>query len=99
VERKGVGVRIDPVFPDPDGVPELMELAQTYADPEKGPLVDDRKKCEQWNCGQGFLCVIENMKHADQLIALAASMGYEAAQVGEVTDTKSIEWRGHTWTY
>jgi hypothetical protein len=54
---------------------------------------------EQWNGGDGFLSVTESITHADEFIALAQSMGYEAAIAGEITNQRVIEWRGEKWTY
>lgn len=99
VERAGVGAHILPVFPDPEGIPELMDLAQRYPHPNKGVLVDDRSACEQWNRGIGFLCVTETQEHADQLIQLAKLNGYEATTAGQIIPQRKIEWRGHEWTY
>lgn len=99
VEGRGVGVHVDAVFPNPAGIDALINLAQEFPHPTKGPLVDERSACEQWNGGVGFLCVAQHRNDADDLVALAASMGYEAAIAGETIDRPAIEWRGHTWTY
>lgn len=98
-EAAGVGVHVEPVFPDPDGVPALIDLAQRYPDPKEGILVDDRTAYEQWNRGIGFLCVVEHQQRADELAALASSLGYEAKAAGEIIPERQIEWRGHTWRY
>lgn len=99
VEGKELGIHLEAVFPDPEGISELMALATKGAKHEERPLIDERSACEQWNRGIGFLCVTENMEHAKQLLELAARMGYEAAVAGEITTTRSIEWRGQQWTY
>lgn len=99
VERQGVGVHLDPVFPDPEGVEDLMKLAEQYPDPIKGPLVNERSACEQWNRGVGFLSVVQDASTADALVQLAECMGYQAAIAGETIAQRKIEWRGHTWDY
>lgn len=99
LEATGLGMHVEPVFPDPEGVPELIDLAQRYPDPKGGILVDDNQACEQWNRGIGFLCVTEHRQRADALIALAQSLGYEAAIAGAIIPQRSIEWRGHSWDY
>ncbi len=99
LKLSGLGMHLDPVFPDPEGIPELIELARKHPHPQKGILVDERSACEQWNRGIGFLCVVEHQQRADELIALAESLGYEAAVAGEIIPERKIEWRGHTWDY
>lgn len=96
--RTGLGVHLDPVFPDPAGVPELIELAQTHAG-ASGPLVDERTACEHWNRGIGFLCVVPDAPTARTLVSLAHELGFEAAEAGSVLPTAEIHWRGHIWTH
>ena len=92
-----VGLALEAVFPDPEGVPELMAMAQTYPKADGTPLVHNRSACEQWNRGVGFLCVLENMQHADDFVRLSASMGYEAAVMGQTVAEREIRWRGERW--
>lgn len=96
--QTGLGAAIDPVFPDPEGVGELLELAARH--PRDGrPLVDERSACENWNRGIGFLCVAPDDAVARALVDLAASLGYEAAQAGHILPTPEIHWRGHVWSH
>ncbi len=97
LEGTGLGLHLDAVFPDPEGVGELIDLAQAHPHPEKGFLVNERAACEQWNRGVGFLCVVENEDSAGMLAAQASWMGYEAAVAGEIMAQPVIEWRGETW--
>jgi phosphoribosylaminoimidazole (AIR) synthetase len=92
----GLGAAIEPVFPDPAGVPELLELAQRYPT-SNGPLVAERSACEQWNRGIGFLCVTPDRAVATALVQLAESLGYESAICGEIHESAEIHWRGETW--
>lgn len=94
----GLGVHLDPVFPDPAGVAQLIELAQANAGPN-GPLVDDRTACEHWNRGIGFLCVVPDAATARALMWLAQDLGIEAAEAGRVLPTAEIHWRSHIWTH
>jgi phosphoribosylaminoimidazole (AIR) synthetase len=93
----GLGAAIDPVFPDPAGVDQLLELAQRYP-LSSGPLVDERTACEQWNRGIGFLCAMVDRAAATALVQLAESLGYEAAIAGVIRESAEIHWRGETWT-
>lgn len=92
----GLGAAIEPVFPDPAGVSELLELARRYPS-STGPLVNDRSACEQWNRGIGFLCVAPDQGAAAALVQLAESLGYEAAIAGQIRESPEIHWRGETW--
>ena len=93
----GLGAAIEAVFPDPAGVPQLLELAQRYP-MATGPLVNERTACEQWNRGIGFLCATADQGAASALVQLARSFGYEAAIAGVIRETPEIHWRGETWT-
>lgn len=99
VEEKGLGIHLDPVFPDPQAVQSLMRLAQEHPHPEKGPLVNNRSASDQWNRGVGFMCVTPDKQSANVLLLLARQMGYEAEIAGEIIPEKKIEWRGETWEY
>jgi|GEM_PF-3600545 len=99
LEGKNLGLHLDAVFPDPDGVPELIELARTQGYTKKDKSFTERTASEQWNRGVGFMCVTENQMHAFQLVKLAQEMGFEAALAGQITNQRAIEWRGETWTY
>lgn len=96
--RTGLGAALTPVFPDPEGIPELLELAASH--PLDGyPLVDDRSACEQWNRGIGFVCVAPDAAVARALIDLATSLGFEAAEAGHILPVPEIHWRGHVWSH
>ena len=100
LKGRGIGLDLDTVFPDPEGVHDVMRLAQRFPkSTPRGvlPLVDDRTACEQWNRGVGFLTVLENGVHASDFIRLAESMGYEAAHMGVTVGYPLIRWRGHEW--
>ena len=100
VEYKGLGVHIDPVFPDPSAVTMLMELAQNDLPEEvSNKIIDDKKACEQWNRGLGFLIVVKSKRDVEQLFMLGQRLNIPAYQVGEVIEEPKIEWRDHTWSY
>lgn len=100
LENKGLGVDIDPVFPDPEGVTSLLELADTFPEDVKRKVkIDDRIACEQWNRGIGFVVVTENKVEAKKLIDIASQKDCEAAIAGEITDKPETNWRKHTWRY
>ncbi len=99
VEGRNVGLHLESVFSDPKGIPELMQLANEYPKADGTPFVTDRSACEQWNRGVGMLNVFAHQGHADEFIQMATQMGHEAAIIGETTDTQSINWRGHKWTF
>ncbi|MBI5793912.1 hypothetical protein HZA87_02375 [Candidatus Uhrbacteria bacterium] len=96
-DNPGLGVDLNTVFPDPDGIPKLMELSRNYGVAGK-TLIDDRTACEKWNRGVGVLCVVESDEHAAEFVGLAAKMDYEAAIMGSVIDHPLIRWRGHEWS-
>jgi phosphoribosylaminoimidazole (AIR) synthetase len=94
--KTGLGAAIETVFPDPAGIPELLELAARY--PRDGrPIVDQRSACEQWNRGVGFLCVARDTAAAHALVELAGSLGYQAAIAGQIVSEPVIRWRGESW--
>jgi phosphoribosylaminoimidazole (AIR) synthetase len=97
LSAKGLGMHLDTVFPDPEGIPELVELARCHPHADGSVLVDERTACEQWNRGVGFLCVLENESDSDVLLDLAQKLGYEAALAGITTENPQISWRGHVW--
>ncbi len=98
LKGKGLGIDLNAVFPDPEGIPELLELAVKHGKPG-APLISDQKACMEWNRGVGFLCVVESDAHADDFEKLASEMGYEAKAMGTIIPQKLIRWRGHEWTY
>lgn len=94
--KTGLGVALDTVFPDPQGIADIMDLAARY--PRDGrPLVNQRSACENWNRGIGFLCVAQDASAAQALVDLAQQLGYEAALAGQIIATPEIRWRGETW--
>ncbi|MFM7845711.1 MAG: AIR synthase-related protein [Planctomycetota bacterium] len=98
LRKTGLGIMIDSVFPDPEGVAELLALANQF--PLSGrPLVDDREACEQWNRGIGFLCVVPDSSVARDLITLAEQHSMSAAIAGNILDDPAIHFRGHTWRW
>jgi len=97
LEGTGVGCDIDTVFPDPQGIEELIALAAKYPAADGSLLVNERTACEQWNRGIGFLCVVQDKAAASALIDLAKSLGINAAIAGKTTDKPAINWRNETW--
>lgn len=98
LRKTGLGAMIDSVFPDPEGVAELLALANQFPLGSR-PLVDDREACEQWNRGIGFLCVVPDNSVARDLIALADRHNISAAIAGRILDDPAIHFRGHTWRW
>lgn len=100
VEIKGLGVALDAVFPDPEGVASLFQIAEAFPEEVRSRIkIDDRIACEQWNRGVGFIVVTENVEEAKKLVSISESMHYEAAIAGEIIDKAEIHWRGHVWQY
>lgn len=97
--KTGLGARFEAVFPDPDGVDELFELAERHPRADGSPMVNNRSACEQWNRGIGFACVVPDAAVAESLVQLAGSLGYEAAVAGEILDQPCVEWRGEVWRW
>lgn len=93
-----LGAHIDPVFSDPRGISRLLEIAKNL--PNEGQdIINDRKACEEWNRGIGFVIVTKTDDDARRLVNLAREWNYQAAVAGRVLDVPKIEFRGHTWTY
>lgn len=100
VENSGLGVALDTVFPDPQGVTSLLGLTDTFSESIRGKIkINDRTACEQWNRGVGFVVVTENQEEAKKLVGIAETMNCEAQIAGEIIDKPEISWRGHTWIY
>lgn len=98
VERKKLGVHIEPVFPEPEGIQMLLDIAKTLPNEGKN-LIDDRGACEQWNRGIGFLVVTNTREDANSLVDMAGQLGYEAGVAGRILEDPIIEFRGHSWRY
>jgi len=100
VERHGFGVAMEPIFPDPTSVSDLLDLASELPEEVQEQLgVTERKASETWNRGIGFVMVTENMAQAENLVQLAQQKNYEAAVAGEVIAQPEIHWRGQVWNY
>lgn len=99
LESQRLGIHLDPIFPDPEAVTDLMELARKLPEQKREALIDDRRACEQWNRGIGFIAVTATEGDAYRLIEIAANQGYEAGIAGHIIEESKIEWRGYTWTY
>lgn len=100
VESKGLGVDLDPVFPDPEGVSSLLKIADAFPeDVKKKVKIDDRIACEQWNRGIGFIVVAQDQEEAKRMVNLANKMNCEAKIAGETTAKPEVSWRGHKWSY
>ncbi len=100
VERAGLGVSLDAVFPQPEAVTSLMAIANTFPNDVREKIqIDDRTACEQWNGGIGFLAVAANDSEANKYVNILEDEGFEAAVAGRVIDKPEIQFRGHTWTY
>lgn len=100
VESKGLGLAIDPIFPDPEGVNSLLSIAKTLPEQVRQKVgIDDRIACEQWNRGIGFMVVVPNQEEAKKLIDIAGQHECEAGVAGEVIAKQEIQFKGHTWVY
>lgn len=98
VQNSGLGLAIDHVFPDPEAVTSIIELAWSIH-PDKDIFIDNIKACEEWNRGIGFLVVVPDKEEAKKLIDIAGGHDCEAAIAGEVIDEPAVKFRGHTWRY
>jgi phosphoribosylaminoimidazole (AIR) synthetase len=100
LKNKGLGIDLDLVFPDPEGVASLLKLANTVPEYVREKLeINDFTACKQWNRGVGFICVVESKEEAEKLIKIAEKKNCEAAIAGKITDKPEINWRGHSWEY
>ncbi len=98
VQESGFGLTIDHVFPDPEAVTSILELAHSLHS-DKDLIISDMQACEKWNMGVGFLIVVPNEVEAKKLIDIAGNHNCEAAIAGEVIDEPVVKFRGHTWRY
>jgi len=100
VENSRLGISLDAVFPDPAAVSSLLSIAENLPDDVRDGLsIDDRKACEQWNRGIGFLIVARDLNEAEKLVELGIEHDYDVAIAGKVIDSPQIQFRGHTWSY
>lgn len=100
LKDKGLGIDLDPVFPDPEAITSLLKLANTFPKEVREKVgINDFIACKEWNRGIGFILVVENKEEAKKLIDIAAQKNCEAAIAGEITDKPEINWRGHKWQY
>lgn len=99
LQPNGLGADIENVFPEPEGIRMLLELANTFPDKTRKRLIDDRRASEQWNRGIGFAIIVKSQAEARKLIRIAEEQGYEAAVAGKTTSNPVISFRGHQWTY
>lgn len=100
VEESGLGIAIDPIFPDPEGVTSLLKTVEGLPKKAKDSLkVTNRTACEQWNRGVGFIVAVKDKKEASTLIKIAEENECEAGIAGEVIDKPEIQWRGEIWKY
>lgn len=100
VEHKGLGAHLDAVFPDPPAVTHLLDIARHDLPRSIAEsLIDDRRACEQWNRGTGFVAVTKTKEEAHVLCGIGQGYNVPMAIVGEILPERKIEWRGHTWTY
>ncbi len=96
---KGLGAHIEAVFPEPEGIERLLKLSERLPEEQRERLIDDKRACEQWNRGIGFVTVVESKGDVEKLVILGQRHNIRVAQVGETTDRKEIEFHGHTWSY
>jgi len=100
VEPKGLGLAINPIFPDPEGVGPLLKIVEELPEEMRAQIkINDRTACEQWNRGIGFIVVVPDKEEAKKLIDIAEQHECEAGIVGEVIDSQEILFKGHTWNY
>jgi phosphoribosylaminoimidazole (AIR) synthetase len=95
--KPGLGANIEMVFPDPQGIADIINLAEQYPNRDGVPLVDQRSACNQWNRGIGFLSVVDDMAIAKALVQMSNEMGRPAEIAGRITDKPVISWRGYDW--
>ncbi len=100
VSPKGLGLSLDPVFPDPEAVTSLLQIASTLPSAIQERIgINDRIASMQWNRGIGFLVVTSDEAEARKLIDIANNHKVEARVAGEVTDKQEISFRGQSWSY
>ena len=97
VEPKGLGARVEAVFPEPEGVAALLAIARQHFELTGQQLVTDRKASENWGRGTGFVIATRGMQDADELVKLAESLGYEAKVAGEITENPVVDFKGEVW--
>jgi phosphoribosylaminoimidazole (AIR) synthetase len=97
VEPKGLGAKVEAVFPEPEGVADLLAIAQKHFELTGEQLATDRKASETWGRGTGFVIAARNMQEADELVKLADSLGYEAKVAGEITENPVVDFKGEIW--
>lgn len=96
---KGLGAHIETVFSDPHGIQEVLKLAGDLSEWKKDKLIDDKRACEQWNRGIGFVTVVKTKEDVEQLFMLGQRFNIRVSRIGEVLAEPRIEFHGHTWTY
>lgn len=98
VKGRNLGLAIDHVFPDPEAITSIIELAWSIH-PDKDIFIDNITACEEWNRGIGFMVVVPDEEEAKKLIDIAGQHKCEAAIAGEVIDEPAVKFHGHTWRY
>lgn len=100
VESKVLGLAVNAIFPDPEGVQSLLAITEKLPQETRQKIkIDDRTASEQWNRGIGFMVVVPNQEEAKKLIDIAGQHDCEAGIAGEVIDQPEIQFKGHTWNY
>ena len=100
VEPKGLGLAVDAIFPDPEGVSSLLEIVERLSKDAKARInINDQTACKEWNRGIGFMVVVPNKEEAKKLIEISGQHDCDAGIAGEITDQPEVQFKGHTWTY
>ena len=100
VESKKLGLAVNAIFPDPDGVQSLLAIAEKLPQEIRQKIgINDRIACEQWNRGIGFMVVVPNQEEAKKLIDIAGQHECEAGIAGEVIDQPELQFKGYKWRY
>lgn len=96
LEERGLGAHLDKVFPDPEGVSQLLELSHRLPEEQRIKLITDQTAYHQWNRGIGFVVATRTDDDAKRLVDLSTYLGYEAAIAGAILPEPKLEIRNYT---
>jgi phosphoribosylaminoimidazole (AIR) synthetase len=97
VEPKGLGARVEVVFPEPEAITNLLEIGKRHEEKTGEILVTEQKASENWGRGIGFVVATKTMNDADELVKMADKLGYEAKIAGEIIDRPEVDFKGIIW--